>query len=379
MYSSTFRFLRSCRTPLRSARYNFSHTLSFLRYQSSSAVPVFSDVHPRYPTLIEDPEQSFSAVLVLDQTRLPHTAEMIRLSSLEAAAHAIRVMQVRGAPLIGAMAAYGVALGLQDDVSDNRLDHVISTLAATRPTAVNLHWALARMRRVLQESALAGRRLAAWQEARAIASEDAASNAAIGRHGMPLLTARRRGEAPLQVMTHCNAGRLATVEHGTALAPVYAAHAAGVPIHVWVSETRPRNQGRLTAWELAEAGVPHTLIADNAAGLLMMQGKVDVVIVGADRIAANGDTANKVGTYLKALAAHEHGVPFYVAAPLSTIDFACLAGANIPIEERGAEEMGADAVPVANPAFDVTPARFIAGIISERGVATPASISHWEP
>jgi methylthioribose-1-phosphate isomerase len=327
----------------------------------------------RYPTLIEDGD----GVLVLDQTRLPAHAEMLRLATLEDAAHAIRVMQVRGAPLIGATAAYGVALGLRDEQSDARLTHVLDTLAATRPTAVNLHWALARMRRVLQESALVGRRLAAWAEARAIATEDMAANAAIGRHGMPLLVARRRGSLPLQVMTHCNAGRLATVEHGTALAPIYAAHAAGVPLHVWVSETRPRNQGRLTAWELAEAGVPHTLIADNAAGLLMMQGKVDAVIVGADRIAANGDTANKVGTYLKALAAREHNLPFYVAAPVSTIDFACANGSKIPIEERGAEEMGADAVPVANPAFDVTPARLIAGIISEHGVTVPGAIGEW--
>ena len=332
----------------------------------------------RYPTLIEDTARDYAAVFVLDQTRLPHTAEMIRLATLEEAANAIRIMQVRGAPLIGAMAAYGVALGLCDDASDARLDHVLTTLAATRPTAVNLHWALARMRAALQESALAGRRLAAWNEARAIATEDAAANAAIGCHGHPLLTARRRPEAPLQVMTHCNAGRLATVEHGTALAPVYAAHGAGMPLHVWVSETRPRNQGRLTAWELAEAGVPHTLIADNAAGLLMMQGKVDVVIVGADRIAANGDTANKVGTYLKALAARAHGIPFYVAAPVSTIDYTCPDGAAIPIEERGAEEMGADAVPVANPAFDVTPANLITAIISERGVCAPGNIGQWK-
>ena len=332
----------------------------------------------RYPTLIEDTARDYAAVFVLDQTRLPHTAEMIRLATLEEAANAIRIMQVRGAPLIGAMAAYGVALGLCDDASDARLDHVLTTLAATRPTAVNLHWALARMRAALQESALAGRRLAAWNEARAIATEDAAANAAIGCHGHPLLAARRQPETPLQVMTHCNAGRLATVEHGTALAPVYAAHGAGVPLHVWVSETRPRNQGRLTAWELAEAGVPHTLIADNAAGLLMMQGKVDVVIVGADRIAANGDTANKVGTYLKALAARAHGIPFYVAAPVSTIDYTCPDGAAIPIEERGAEEMGADAVPVANPAFDVTPANLITAIISERGVCAPGNIGQWK-
>jgi methylthioribose-1-phosphate isomerase len=270
-----------------------------------------------------------------------------------------------------------VALGLADDAGDARLARVIKTLAATRPTAVNLHWALARMERVLKKSAPATRRDMAWKEARAIAEEDKEANAAIGRHGLPLIDRIRGDGGAVNVMTHCNAGRLATVEHGTALAPVYAAHAAGIALHVWVSETRPRNQGLLTAWELAEAGVPHTLIADNAAGLLMMQGRVDLVIVGADRIAANGDTANKVGTYLKALAARAHGVPFYVAAPLSTIDFACASGAAIPIEERAAEELGTGAVPVANPAFDITPAALVDGIISERGVATPQEIGSW--
>ncbi len=328
----------------------------------------------RWPTLIEDGD----GLLILDQTRLPREAAMLRLTMLEDVAKAIRVMQVRGAPLIGATAAYGVALGLADDAGDARLAEVIKTLAATRPTAVNLHWALARMQRVLQMSAPATRRDMAWSEARAIATEDKAANAAIGVHGMSLLRAKWNGNDPINVMTHCNAGRLATVEHGTALAPVYAAHAAGIPLHVWVSETRPRNQGLLTAWELAEAGVPHTLIADNAAGLLLMQGKVDLVIVGADRIAANGDTANKVGTYLKALAARAHAVPFYVAAPLSTIDFACASGVQIPIEERGAEELGAGAVPVANPAFDVTPAALISGIISERGIAAAGALAQWK-
>ena len=332
----------------------------------------------RWPTLIEDG----NGVLILDQTRLPHEAVMLRLDSLDAAANAICVMQVRGAPLIGATAAYGVALGLATDASDARLGQVIDTLAATRPTAVNLHWALARMRRVLERSELAIRREAAWKEARAVATEDKAANAAIGRHGLALLQAAHRGDRPINVMTHCNAGRLATVEHGTAIAPIYAAHAAGIAVHVWVSETRPRNQGLLTAWELREAGVPHTLIADNAAGLLMMQGKVDLVIVGADRIAANGDTANKVGTYLKALAARAHGVPFYVAAPLSTIDFACPSGAGIPIEERAAQEFGAAVADfgtaVANPAFDVTPAALISGIISERGVAAAGVLGQWQ-
>ena len=327
----------------------------------------------RWPTLIEDGD----GLLILDQTCLPREAVMLRLATLDDVVKAIRVMQVRGAPLIGATAAYGVALGLADDAGDARLADVITILAATRPTAVNLHWALARMRSVLEKSAPATRRNLAWQEARAIATEDEAANGLIGKHGLALLELRRQGERSVNVMTHCNAGRLATVEHGTALAPVYAAHAADVPVHVWVSETRPRNQGLLTAWELAEAGVPHTLIADNAAGLLLMQGKVDLVIVGADRIATNGDTANKVGTYLKALAARAHGVPFYVAAPLSTIDFACASGAQIPIEERAAAELGAGAVPAANPAFDVTPAVLISGIISERGIAAAGELAQW--
>jgi methylthioribose-1-phosphate isomerase len=275
-------------------------------------------------------------------------------------------------------AAYGVALGLRHDASDGQLAQVIALLAATRPTAVNLHWALARMRRVLEKSALAIRRETAWQEARAIAAEDVATNALIGVHGLRLLMLHQPKDAVLQIMTHCNAGRLATVAHGTALAPIYAAHAAGIPVHVWVSETRPRNQGLLTAWELAEARVPHTLIADNAAGLLVMQGKVDMLIVGADRIAANGDTANKVGTYLKALAAAAHGVPFYVAAPLSTIDFSCPSGQDIPIEERTAAELGAGDVPAINPAFDITPAHLITGIISERGVAAAEALAQWK-
>ena len=331
----------------------------------------------RHPTLVEEGGNGQTAVLILDQTRLPRDAVTVRLANLEDAAHAIRIMQVRGAPLIGATAAYGVALGLADDAGDSRLDYVIATLAATRPTAVNLHWALARMEVVLRDVAPELRRELAWREAHTIALEDKAANAAIGRNGLPLLRAVQKAGSCINIMTHCNAGRLATVEHGTAISPIYAAHAAGLPVHVWVSETRPRNQGLLTAWELAEAGVPYTLIADNAAGLLLMQGKVDLVIVGADRIAANGDTANKVGTYLKALAARAHGVPFYVAAPMSTVDFGCPTGTQIPIEERSADELGAGAVPVANPAFDVTPASLITGIISERGVAAAGSLGQW--
>jgi methylthioribose-1-phosphate isomerase len=337
-------------------------------------LPRQAELNAIHPTLVEDG----GSVLILDQTRLPHLAMQVRLNTAEDAAHAIRSMQVRGAPLIGVAAAYGVALGLRHDASDGQLAQVIALLAATRPTAVNLHWALARMRRVLEKSALAIRRETAWQEARAIAAEDVATNALIGVHGLRLLTLHQPKDAVLQIMTHCNAGRLATVAHGTALAPIYAAHAAGIPVHVWVSETRPRNQGLLTAWELAEARVPHTLIADNAAGLLVMQGKVDMLIVGADRIAANGDTANKVGTYLKALAAAAHGVPFYVAAPLSTIDFSCPSGQDIPIEERTAAELGAGDVPAINPAFDITPAHVITGIISERGVAAAEALAQWK-
>jgi methylthioribose-1-phosphate isomerase len=204
-----------------------------------------------------------------------------------------------------------------------------------------------------------------------MADEDKAANDAIGRHGLELIGTLSQGKPILNVMTHCNAGRLATVAHGTALAPVYAAHHAGIPVHVWVSETRPRNQGLLTAWELADAGVPHTLIVDNAAGLLLMQGRVDMVIVGADRIAANGDTANKVGTYLKALAARQQGVPFYVAAPRSSIDFSCASGAEIPIEEREPAELGAGNTPAHNPAFDITPAALITGILTEAGLCRP--------
>ncbi|MDP2792771.1 MAG: S-methyl-5-thioribose-1-phosphate isomerase [Sulfurisoma sp.] len=311
------------------------------------------------------------AVVILDQTRLPGETAFVVLRGLEDAANAIRVMQVRGAPLIGATAAYGVALALQEG---RPLEDALTALAATRPTAVNLHWALKRMRLVLENSALATRRDLAWNEARAIAREDEAANAAIGQHGLPLLQAIAARKGRINAMTHCNAGWLATVANGTALAPIYAAQDAGLDVHVWVSETRPRNQGHLTAWELEQAGIPHTLIADNAAGLLLMQGKVDCVIVGADRIAANGDTANKIGTYLKALAAREHGVPFYVAAPVSTIDFACPDGAHIPIEERAAEEVGAGDTPVANPAFDVTPAGLISGVITERGIITASNL-----
>lgn len=329
-----------------------------------------------FETLREDGD----AVVILDQTRLPAEVVYVRLTHVEQAAHAIRVLQARGAPLIGATAAYGVALGLAAAADDDTLSAVCARLAATRPTAVNLQWALARMQACLLPLPASERRAMAWREARAIAAEDVAANAAIGQYGLPLIehAAARSGTA--QVMTHCNAGWLATVAHGTALAPVYAAHAAGIRQHVWVSETRPRNQGQLTAWELGQAGVARSFVADNAAGLLLMRGEIDIVIVGADRIAANGDVANKVGTYLKALAARAHDVPFYVAAPVSTIDFDCPDGTAIPIEEREAEELGIHALgladcPVSNLAFDVTPAALIAGIITEHGIFPPQQLA----
>jgi len=336
------------------------------------------------------PAAGGNAVEIIDQTALPHHFRTLRLSTLEEAAHAIRAMQVRGAPLIGATAAYGVALALGRDGSDDTLEQAVATLGATRPTAVNLHWALTRMKSLLWILPPEERAEAAWTEAAAIADEDAEQNRRIGLHGLELLRPLAEKRERLEIMTHCNAGWLATVEYGTALSPVYAAHAAGLPVHVWVSETRPRNQGLLTAWELAQKGVPHTLIADNAAGLLLARGEVDAVIVGADRIAANGDVANKVGTYLKALAAREAGVPFYVAAPRSTVDFACASGAAIPIEEREGDELrlvhGLDASgapgsirqiaaaeAVGNPAFDVTPARFVTALITERGSCAASS------
>ncbi len=337
------------------------------------------------------PAPDAHAVDILDQTALPHARRIVRLLTLEDAAHAIRSMQVRGAPLIGVTAAYGVALALAARPDDEHLHQALATLGATRPTAVNLHWALARMQARLLPLTPALRADAAWQEAARIAAEDAEQCRRIGEHGLTLLRpiAERRGR--LNVMTHCNAGWLATAAYGTALAPIYAAHAAGIEVRVWVSETRPRNQGLLTAWELGESGVPHTVIADNAAGLLLGRGgthAIDAVIVGADRVAANGDVANKVGTYLKALAAKAAGVPFFVAAPGSTLDFSCPRGADIPIEERAGDELrcvhglAGDGQPgtvrqlaadiaVANPAFDVTPGHLVTAIICERG-STPA-------
>jgi len=325
-------------------------------------------------------------VCFIDQTRLPHRVAVLRADSVTLMARAISEMQVRGAPLIGAAAAYGVALAMQRDASDAALQSAIELLGATRPTAVNLHWALRRQRTLLAALPPAERAAAAWGLATRIADEDIATNTAIGRHGLERLRTLALRGPRLNVLTHCNAGWLATVDCGTALAPVYAAQAAGIEVHVWVDETRPRNQGAaLTAWELGQQGVPHTVIADNAGGHLMQTGAVDAVLVGADRIAANGDVANKIGTYLKALAAHDCGVPFWVAAPVSTIDAGVADGAGgIPIEARHADELhwvsGVDAsgqkrrVRVTpegsaghNPAFDITPARLVTGIITEQG------------
>lgn len=324
-------------------------------------------------------------VRILDQTRLPWQVTWLELTTLEQTLTAIASMQVRGAPLIGAVAAHGVALALRADPLDAALERDAARLAATRPTAVNLRWAVERMLAVLRPLAPAAREKAAWTEAARIADEDAEACAAIGRHGAELIAAiAARRPGVVNVLTHCNAGWLATVDWGTALAPIYAAHEAGIAVHVWVDETRPRNQGAsLTAFELAAQGIPHTVIADNAGGHLMQHGQVDLVITGADRVTRNGDAANKIGTYLKALAARDNEVPFWVALPSSTIDWNLADGvAEIPIEERAGSEVtrisgrtasGAIAEvvltdsPAANPAFDVTPARLVTGLITERG------------
>ena len=337
-------------------------------------------------------------VEIIDQTRLPHEFVWRRLATPEDAAEAIAVMRVRGAPLIGATAAYGMALAAGRDATDNGLAQMGEFLVATRPTAVNLRWAVERMLKHLLALPVSERSPAAWLEAAAICEEDVEQNRAIGRHGLERIRgAGKRGT--VNILTHCNAGWLATVDWGTALAPIFAAAEAGVPVHVWVDETRPRNQGAsLTAWELASAGIPHTVIADNAGGHLMQQGRVDLCIVGTDRVAANGDVANKIGTYLKALAAFDNGVPFYVAAPGPSIDFRLPEGKDIPIEERNADEVariqglapdgGLVSVRLipqgsvcANPAFDVTPARLVTGLITERGVcaASRAALANLYP
>jgi methylthioribose-1-phosphate isomerase len=328
-----------------------------------------------------------SSVEVIDQTALPHRFRTVSLTTADQAVQAIKTMIVRGAPLIGATGAYGLALAAQEDPSDEGLTAAARALAEARPTAVNLRWAVERALKAMLAYLPPGRVNAAWAEAEAIADEDVAFCQAIGSNGLELIRKAYDGSRPVNVLTHCNAGWLATVDWGTALSPVYAAHEAGIPVHVWVDETRPRSQGAaLTAWELLSHGVPHTVIADNAGGHLMQHGKVDLCIVGSDRTTAHGDVCNKIGTYLKALAAFDNGVPFYAALPVSTIDWRLKLGSDIPIEERSTKEVTevsgqtADGrietvritpagSPAANPAFDVTPARLVTGIITERGVA----------
>src|SRR4051795_5925991 len=333
------------------------------------------------------------SVGIIDQTLLPHRFATLRLTTLADAAHAIKSMQVRGAPLIGAAAAYGVCLALREDASDDALERAYATLLATRPTAINLKWALDEMMAAVRNRPREERPAAAWRRAAAICDDDVAINAAIGRNGLSLIeavAARKKAGERVNVLTHCNAGWLATVDWGTATAPVYMAHDKGIPVHVWVDETRPRNQGAsLTAWELGHHGVKHTVIPDNTGGHLMQHGLVDLCIVGTDRVAANGDVCNKIGTYLKALAAHDNNVPFYVALPSPTIDFAVDDGVrDIPIEQRSGTEVTdmtgrtadgrletvrivPEGSPVANYAFDVTPARLVTGLITERGVLKP--------
>ncbi len=335
-------------------------------------------------------DEEGSAFHVIDQTKLPFVFETLKIASLADAAKAITDMIVRGAPLIGATAAYGIAVAMRKSASDRSLKSAIGILSRTRPTAVNLRWALNRMEARLAPLSDNSRADIAWEEAQLICDEDVEISRAIGEHGKALIeTAARETGTRVNILTHCNAGWLATVDFGTALAPVYLAHDAGIDIHVWVDETRPRNQGAsLSAYELGAHGVPHTVIADNAGGHLMQHGKVDLCITGTDRVAANGDTANKIGTYLKALAAHDNGVPFYVALPSTTIDWTIDNGLrDIPIEERGQEEVThmtgvatggaietiritAPGSSTANPAFDVTPARLITAFITERGIAS---------
>jgi methylthioribose-1-phosphate isomerase len=345
-------------------------------------------MRPLWPTPQRD------ALMVIDQRLLPHRLLVEKLSTPQAIFTAIRDMWVRGAPLIGATAAYGLAMQMRIDASDAALKQSAEWLCSARPTAINLAWAITRMQGLLTPLPAPLRAQVAWDEADAIAEEDVRVNHAIGQHGLRLLqdiAARKAGQA-VQVLTHCNAGWLATVDWGTATSPIYQAHALGLPLHVWVDETRPRNQGAsLTAWELGQAGVPHTLVADNAGGHLMQRGQVDLCIVGCDRVTARGDVCNKIGTYLKALAAFDTGVPFYVAMPTSTLDMTLLDGLKeIPIEERSGREVthmagrnaagevveiqiSADGTVAANPAFDVTPARLVTGLITEQGVVAASA------
>ena len=333
------------------------------------------------------------SVSTIDQTKLPHTFEIACLETVDDAARAIKTMQVRGAPLIGATAAYGVCLQLRSDPADEAIDRAIDYLAEQRPTAVNLRWALDEMRAAVLNLPRDERLAAAYERAAEICNEDVETCRMIGVHGLELIrkiAAEKPEGEPVNVLTHCNAGWLATVDWGTATSPVYQAHDAGIDVHVWVDETRPRNQGAsLTAYELGSHGVPHTIVVDNAGGHLMQHGKVDLCIVGTDRTTATGDVCNKIGTYLKALAAKDNEIPFYVALPHTTVDWSMDDGMAIPIEERSDDEVlkmpgrlpdgtvvsveiAAPNSPAGNPAFDVTPARLVSALITERGIV-PAS------
>jgi methylthioribose-1-phosphate isomerase len=341
-----------------------------------------------FRTIWPDPRCKFAEII--DQTKLPFVFEIVQIHNLEQMVTAIKTMQVRGAPLIGAAAAYGIALAMLEDDSDVNLHRAADVLINSRPTAVNLKWAVTRMVIALQDMPNL-RNLNAWREAANIAEEDVAQNQSIGQHGFELIKKMYKN-TQFNILTHCNAGWLATVDFGTALSPIYAAHDAGLNVHVYVSETRPRNQGAaLTAWELAQHGVPHTVVTDNAAGHLMQKNQVDMVIVGADRVTAYGDVCNKIGTYLKALAAHDNHIPFYVAVPSPTIDWEMSNHQDIEIEERHGDEVATiqglaqdnslqtvRVIPhesqTANPAFDVTPARLVTGIITEKGVFAPNAL-----
>lgn len=334
------------------------------------------------------------AVRIIDQRLLPWRFELLDLRTTAEVAAAIRDMAVRGAGCIGATAGYGMMLAAREAATWRELENLAARLKTTRPTAVNLAWAVDRQLAAIRAAGFDRRAETARRTAEVIADEDAAACQAVGRHGLEILralAARKPPGQPLNILTHCNAGWLAFVDTGSATAPIYAAHRAGLPVHVWVDETRPRNQGaRLTAWELAQEGVPHTVIADNSGGHLMQHGLVDAVITGADRVTRTGDVANKIGTYLKALAAHDNGVPFYVALPSSTFDWTLTDGVTgIPIEQRGAEEVThlegvttsgrvenvrviPEGSPAANHAFDVTPARLVTGLITEAGVCAAA-------
>lgn len=385
------------------------------------------------------PDARCRYVEIIDQTVLPHAFEVRRLESLESVIHAIKTMEVRGAPLIGATAAYGIAIAMLEDDADQYLEQAAQALIASRPTAVNLRWSVERMVNKLKPLPPSRRNFEAWAEAAAICEEDVQINKAIGQHGLNLIQSLLNEKNGLQpndqikslggmqsaaagahdprqytkygeglsigqqsyassqrfnILTHCNAGWLATVDWGTAISPIYAAHDAGVDLHVWVDETRPRNQGAsLTAWELGRHGVPHTVITDNAGGHYMQHGLVDMVIVGADRVTRTGEVCNKIGTYLKALAAYDNNIPFYAAVPSPTIDWSIEDGqSEIHIEERSADEVAwmqgrlesgevacvnvlPQGSPAANPAFDVTPARLVTGIITERGVCAPQELA----